>query len=193
MSSTIKKLLPALVLLMSTTVMADSPDFTNLELSYRDGDYGPTPDNDADGWRLDGSFAFNDDFFIEGYYGSNDLEGSRADLDSWGVGAGYILTPGQSVVWYATLGYRKEEVNQDFEGFGFGGGVRANISDDFELAAELGYYFGDYDGSFHYDLGGAWNVNERFAVTVGFEKREVGDTSPSVKLEQIYVGGRLNF
>ena len=58
---------------------------------------------------------------------------------------------------------------------------------------QLLYYFGDYDGSFHYDLGGAWNVNERFAVTVGFEKREVGDTSPSVKLEQIYVGGRLNF
>ncbi len=197
----------AIGMCISSLAIADAPNYTFVELAYSTGDLDVSVggigsvDIDEDGVELEGSVSLLDDrLWLVGSY--TDLSGDEAgidlDVETIGLGVGWIFKPGEATTIDASVIYREDELSAiglsgDVSGPGVAVGVRSNVSDLIEIFGRLGYLEDDYEGAITADLGLVFNINERWGITAAYEWLDVDDQGVEVELTQFQIGGRVKF
>ena len=156
--------------------------YTGFEISYVDVEF----DNgvaalNGDGYRFGGSYALNDQYFLVGEFEEQSfdlgIDGSTAE-----VGIGFHHSFGNTVDFIGTASFVQEEIGLagasiDEDGFALGGGIRARLTDAFEVDASLQYVDLDQSGS---DTGiklrGRYYFTDRFAFSLETEFDDDIDT-----------------
>jgi hypothetical protein len=163
-------------------VMADV-SYSFAEASYQLGgevDDGVTP-IDTDGFLLKGSFAVNDNWFVEFDYGMLSTDPSAADITSMSLLAGW-----HGELIYVKGGYESLEVDAcassappcsfDDSGYNLDFGVRSMVGENFELNGHVGISdLGNFDSFTNYGFGAVWSFGENMGVTFNYDMRS-GDT-----------------
>jgi Ax21 family sulfation-dependent quorum factor len=192
-----KRSLLALTLLAALPFTASAAD--GLSYTYVEGGYVATDTDagDADGWGINGSAAFADNFHVFGGYtfqktDDETIGGLRfdgIDVDQWRVGLGYNHPVAANTDLLARVAYENYDVEGDndrLDGYSAEVGVRSALAPNFEGYAMAGYEDGDrFDGDFYGRLGAQVKFNQNWGVS-GDVKVADGDT-------QWFVGPRLTF
>lgn len=173
----------AATLISSFGMAQDAPSYTFAEISYLDFN-GAAGGFDADGLKLDGSFALGTHFFVTANYSS--LSGNF-DLDISGLGLGFKndFDNGGSLFGSYTLN------NWDF---GFGDididtlrvGYRHMASEKLELNAS--FTSNDFEGGSSetgYQFGGVFSATDSVQITANYETID--------ELDMFSIGARFNF
>ena len=173
-------------------VMADV-SYSFVEASYQLGGEAEdiTGAEDTDGFQLRGSFAVNDNWFVEFDYGTLSTDPSGVDINSMSLLAGWH---GELV--YAKFGYESLELDAgaggsvDDSGYNLDFGVRSMVSDAIELNGHVGYSdLGNFDTFTNYGFGALWTFGDNMGVTFNYDMHS-GD---GVDLSTYGFGFRLNF
>ena len=174
----LRKSLGILLLVAATPAMADlSYNYVDLGVQRIELDVTGA-DVDGDGFGIGGSFEIAEDWFVRASHGTADFD-FGVDLDQTAIGVGYksAMSPTSDV--FATVNYVRAEVSAsgfgsvDDDGFGISVGVRAMLTDTFELNGSIGYVDFDEGGDdTTFSAGGLYNFNETFALGVNID---VGD------------------
>jgi len=145
-----------------------------ISYNYVQGGYSATSVDSADfnGFGLKGSFAFNDSFYGFASYDSGD--DSSVDFDQTTVGAGWH-TAGDTQ-WFVEASYVRNEVdfgggfNSSDNGYSVGGGVRAKLSDKFELNGKLSYTdVGDFGDGLGAGVGALLSFNDTWGTYAAYD------------------------
>ncbi|MDJ0712285.1 MAG: porin [Woeseiaceae bacterium] len=168
----LKKSLGILLLVAATPAMADI-SYNYIDLGYQRIELdGGGFDVDGDGFAIGGSFEIAEDWFVAAGYGTADFD-FGVDLDQTAIGLGYKseISPTSDV--FATVSYVRAEVSAtgfgsaDDSGFGISVGVRAMMSDNFELNGSIGYVdLDDFGDGTSFNAAGLYSFNESFALGV---------------------------
>lgn len=157
------------LLAFSATAVAEDFDYSWLSLSYGMVDFDEI-DIDGDGFGLDGSYAFNDDFHAFAEYQAVDLD-FGVDATTFSAGVGYNTEMSPAVDAFARLSYEYIEVDMpvfgsdDETGFGFGVGLRFAAGPGVELNAGIDYVdYGSGGDDTALSLGGLYNFTPAFAL-----------------------------
>ena len=196
-----------LLLLHSASAMADSPSFTYVELEYiAAGDFKVSDDQlsvtlDTDGYALNASVELG--IFL--------LQASRFELkteqifdanfedsiSTIAVGLTFEL-PQTSV--YGLIRGRRDELSLRGGGFneneqgnsvGIEAGVRVNITDRFEINANLGTPALDEGSSF--GVGAQFYLTKNLGLTVDYSSIEIEDDDLAAEFDTTSIGLRYNF
>jgi len=193
----VKKLVIALALaaapFCSFASESNGIGYTHVELGYAYEDMGGFYGN---GFKLDGSYAFTDNFFVTGSYARTTDDASWTtgsvsyDLDEtmtkWTVGLGFNKSIGSRADWVSQLAYARWEdkvedrvctavdcvsyVGEDkLNGYNLSTGVRGRITDKVTANAYLGYedYNHGYDGNFYADFAAGYSFNPTWSIQSG--------------------------
>ena len=196
-----------LAILTGQPAAAATPSYKYAEVAYSTGSLDidvsglGSVDIDEDGFELEGSFSFlEDQFWVTAFYSdlSGDEQGVDLDIESLGLGLGWIFKVTDTTSVDASLIYREDELSAlgdsaDVDGIGIAVGARSNVTDMFEVFGRVGYLEGDYEGGFTLDFGGVVNINERFAVSISYELLNADDEGVEIELGQFQLGGRVKF
>lgn len=145
--------------------------YTLVDFSYADVSIDVGPFNvDGHGLTLGGSYAVSDSFFVGGSYENYDLD-FNVDADVMEVGGGYFYSFNEDLDFVATFSYVDTEVSSgglsaNDDGLAIGGGVRARLSDRFDvdaMAKITDFDKGDNDSGV--ELRGRYFFNDDLAVT----------------------------
>lgn len=144
--------------------------------------------NDADGWALNGSGAFNPNFHVFGGYSKVDINGTGVNLDQWRLGVGYNheISPRADLV--TRVAYEKFDAGRGIDGNGYSveAGVRGALTPMLEGYAMAGYEdYQDFDGDFYGRVGALVKFNPTWGLN-GEVKFADGD-------KQFFVGPRISF
>jgi Ax21 family sulfation-dependent quorum factor len=185
----------ALVLLAALPFAAsakDSLSYTYVEAGYVRSDSA----GDADGWGVNGSWAFNPNFHVFGSYAQHNADDFESlDTTQWTLGAGYRHGLNDNVdlvgrlawtMFDSDLNVYGSRMSTDSNGASIEGGVRAAMGQYFEGYALGGY--GDVahgNGEFYTRFGGQAKINDKFGVAADV-KFISGDT-------QWFVGPRFSW
>lgn len=169
-----KKVCLATLLAIPAISMAEGLSYNYVEGSY------VIPEND-DAFRVGGSFALNQQFFIEAdgtiFDGGNVLTGQ--------LGYRHALSDMLDLNVKGGLLYADPDGGNSETGYTFGGGLRAMVTPQLELNGGVAY-IDIYDNSdVGFSAGAVYNFNANWAVSGG---GEVVDDS-----EEFNVGVRYNF
>lgn len=181
---------PAVAALLVTGAMtsahAEGPRYTYLELGYVNielddpGFLGEDPD--GDGFAFGGSVAVADMVHLFAGYTDSELDFStpfgKVDVDyrtlSLGVGLNYAIASNIDLV--GRLAYVNAEAKAlgekvDEDGYGISGGVRAMVTEQFELNGFVNYVDlgSDVGDDTSVSIGGLYNFTDLFAVGLGGE------------------------
>jgi opacity protein-like surface antigen len=203
------KQLPLLIaaLLFCNAVSAKAPDFTYIELEYiADGDFEVSDgrlsvDLGMDGFAITGSVELGIFFF----------QASRMELESDEV-LGAVLEDSISTIalgitfklpntaLYALIRGRRDELSldggrfsQDVDGTSGGAeaGVRVNITDRFELNANIGSpALGDGTS---FGVGAELRVTDKIGITLDFSSIEIEEDDIEANFDTTSIGIRYNF
>lgn len=131
---------------ISTSTLAESPDWNFVEAGYASTDIDGLSEISPAGFSISGSKLLNENVFMAASYSrlSDDFQGIDFDLDqaSAGIGYRYGLTPTTDV--YVAASYESIEVSAsgvsyDESGYGLTLGVRSMLTEVFELSGSIGY------------------------------------------------------
>ena len=174
----LRKSLGILLLVAATPAMADiSYNYIDLGAQRIELD-GVGADVDGDGFAIAGSFEIAEDWFVQAAYGTADFD-FGIDLDQTALGLGYksAISPTSDV--FATVNYVRAEVSAsgfgsaDDDGFGISVGVRAMMSESFELNGSIGYVDLDESGDgTSVSANGLYSFNDTFALGFGIGVEE---------------------
>lgn len=184
------------VLLAWSVSATAAPNFSFVEVDYRDGE---TLGIDSDGFALTGQLDLTENWYIYGRYADTELDvsgGGSLDFQRISIGGGFHgpLTSGDDLEWFGKLTYEHFDIDLSIPGFASGSddedgfaaevGLRADVHPMIELYASTLFIkvaddiedrttsvdFGDdvADG-FGYTLGGVLNIQDRIAVGLGYE------------------------
>jgi len=195
-----------LLLGCSTVAVADSPNYNYTELSYGGGElkYDEAPELtwDQQGGEIEGSYAFNNTFWVYGGYarmgGRSDETNAKLNYRNAILRAGYVFYPGEIFSVDVSVLARKDrykEFNSSDRGAGLGAGVRANIA-MFEFFARGDYLTGDFDGGWALDTGAIWRIGDHFGVTLSYEATDYkseSDAATKYQLNLVQLGLRFTF
>jgi hypothetical protein len=125
---------------------------------------------DGDGFEVGGSWELNDKFYILGAWQEQSfdlgIDGRQIEL-----GGGFHTPLSNTVDFVATLSYIDAEVSTnnfsaDDDGLALGGGVRARLTDSFELDGAVRFVDFDEGGSdTGFTVGGRWYFVDNMAIT----------------------------
>jgi len=157
------------LLAFSATASAEDFDYTWLSLGYGMVDFDDI-NVDGNGFGLDGSYAFNDDFHVFGRYEAINLD-FGVDATTFSAGVGYNTEMSPTVDAFARLSYEYVEVDMpvfgsdDDSGFGFGVGLRFAAGPGVELNAGIDYFdYGSGGDDTALSLGGLYSFTPTFAL-----------------------------
>ncbi len=186
---------------------ADIPNYKYAELSYGTGELDlsitgeGSVDIDQDGFQIEGSYSFlEDQLWVFGSYA--DVDGSesgvKVGVETTRLGAGWIFTASDNATIDVSVLYRDDDFEIDGEsvdgnGLGVAVGGRLNASELIEVYGRLGYLSSDYEGAWTIDVGGVFNINERFALTLSAEYFDFDDDGLGLELIQLQAGVRVKF
>ena len=196
-----------LLLFHSAIAVADSPSFTYVELEYiAAGDFKVSDDQlsvalDMDGYALNASVelgifllrASRFELQTEQIFDAN----LKDSISTIAVGLTFEL-PRTSV--YGLVRGRRDELslrgggfNEDEQGnsIGIEAGVRINITDRFEINANLGAPALDEGNSF--GVGAQFYLTKNLGLTVDYSSIEIEDDSVAAEFDTTSIGLRYNF
>jgi Ax21 family sulfation-dependent quorum factor len=193
-----KRSLLALVLLAALpfAAAADQMSYSYAEAGWMKTDTG----GDADGWAVNGSWAFHPNFHVFGGYTDQNVdEVFGADFDQWQLGVGYNTALNQNVDFVSRVAYRKASFGysdtflaifphseSSASGYTIEAGVRAAPNAMLEAEVAAGYGDLDYNnGEFYLKLGGQLKFGAGWGL-VGDVKFVSGDT-------QYFLGPRMSW
>ncbi len=186
-----KRTLFALALAAALPMSAQAGE---ISYSYIQGGYSAASvdGGDFNGFGLKGSFAFNDSFYGFASYDSG--EDSSVDLNQTTLGAGWH-TAGDTQ-WFVEANYINNEIDFGFgsfddDGFAIAGGVRAKVSDKFELNGKLSYTdVGDFGDGFGVGVGALLSFNDTWGAYASYD---YSDRGSNVELDTWSLGVRASF
>jgi len=166
-------LLGSLCLLAPTALLAQE---TGPDMSYSAFDISYLLDveldggADGDGFEIGGSYELTDKFYVFGEWQDTSLD-FGIDGEQLELGGGFHTPLSNTVDFVATLSYINAEFENNFgsaddDGLALGGGVRARLSDSFELNGAV--RFVDFDESGNdtgFTVGGRWYFADNMAIT----------------------------
>ena len=152
-------LLSTAALLAASGAMAASADdisWTYLEAGWVNAD--GYEDFETDGFAINGSLGFADNFYLQAGFSALDSDWDDADIDTWNVAIGYHTNLTATSQWFIDVGYFDGEYDYDgaegfdggtadTDGFSVSSGVRIRPTDSMEFGAKLVYTDGDIEGS----------------------------------------------
>ncbi|MFT5137339.1 MAG: opacity protein-like surface antigen [Arenicella sp.] len=194
------------VLIANQTAFAESPSFTYVELEYiAAGDFEVSRDTlsanvDLDGFALSASVELGifilqaSRFELE----SDELLGSRFEdsISTIAVGLAFELPQTQL---YGLVRGRRDELSlsgifneeEDANSVGVEAGVRFNVTDRFEINANIGSPALDEGTS--YGIGAQFLVTDNIGLTLDFNSIEVEEDDIEANFDTTSLGLRFNF
>ncbi|MCV2883633.1 porin family protein [Aestuariibacter sp. AA17] len=172
--------------LLSSHVAAETPNWNYVEASYADLSLDDL-DVDTDGFALNGSFEFAENFFLAA--GVSDMsktdDGLRFEYETMSIGLGFNQEIATGTDFYgivsiehaeAKLSYGYMSDGDDDNGMGLRLGVRSMVASNVELDASAGIVkIGDESYKL-YRLGGQYFFTDNFSAGASFESGEDYDT-----------------
>jgi hypothetical protein len=162
--------------------------YTFAELLYLTGE---VDDEDADGFQLGGSYAFNENFHVVGSYTTSDIDvpGGDVDADVLALGIGYHMPVADKLDLVAELQLLHAEFDfsggdDDENGWSLGAGVRYWLADKVELNGGLEHVDLEDDDT-GILIGGRYYFDERISAGLGLELFD--------DVETIGIGLRMHF
>ena len=136
--------------------------------------------SNLNGFGLKGSVAFNDSFYGFASYDSGSK--NSADLNQTFVGAGWHSAG--DTQWFVEAAYVNDSLGYSGggsfhdNGYSVAGGVRAAVSDNFELNAKVNYTdVGNFGDGFGAGVGGVFSFNETWAMYGSYDYSDRNNTS----------------
>lgn len=161
-------------------VLPMSAQAGELSYSYIQGGYSAVnvDGTDFNGFGLKGSVGFNDSFY--GFASYDTGEENNADLNQTAIGLGWH-TAGDTQ-WFFEAAYVNNEVDfgggadLDDDGYSVAGGVRAKLSDKFELNGKLSYTdVGDFGDGIGAGIGALLSFNETWGAYASYDYADRSD------------------
>jgi len=184
-----KNLLATLIasVLITPTVLADSPSYNFVEVNYTDIDEEGLS---ADGIGFAGSVELGENFFLTGEYAPLDGEieffNVDFDFDVMNFGLGYQSEFGENSSWFVSYTFGNWELaNEDIDVDTFRAGLRSMTTDSLELNASLASYDIEGESETGFQVGLAYSVSDNVQVT--FDLEDIDD------LDIMTFGARMTF
>ena len=168
---------------------AEGISYNYLEAGYK----ASNGDVDADGYALNGSFAFHDNFHVFGGFDRQEIDHTDRDVDQYRLGVGYNLAIAPRTDLLARVAYQKLDAGRvlgnalDFDGWSTEVGVRGLLANNFDGYALVGYE--DYDGGIDGDFYGRLGANVSFNPNWGLN----GDVKFNGDVTEWFVGPRFTW
>lgn len=178
-----------LTLIASACLLAPAAAFAEMNYSFVEGSIvdfeldGPG-NVDGDGLEIAGAFELDDRFFVLGRYQDLDLD-FGIDGRYYELGAGLHHSLSETVDFVATLTYFDSELDNgvnsaDDDGLGIGGGIRAELSPDWQVDAGIKLVDTDASGTDSVlAFGGRYYLRENMAISAA---ADFGDDADSLKI-----------
>ncbi|MGH8105872.1 MAG: hypothetical protein ACREO1_15160 [Arenimonas sp.] len=133
---------------------------------------------DFNGWNVDGSFGFSDNWYAFGGFETGD--DSSVDFDQANIGLGWHTTG--TAQWFVEASWIKDTIDfgagSDFSdsGYAVAGGVRGFLGDKFEGNVKLGYNdVGDFGDGFTAGLAGIYHFNDTWGAYASYDYSDRSD------------------
>jgi hypothetical protein len=172
--------------LVAAAPFAASADvsYSYVDLSYQMGSADPGG-VDFDGFQLEVSGAFSDNWFVAFEYGDYTFD-PTGDFSDMALFLGW-----NNDMFFAKLGYEDADiVGFSDSGYALDFGARGMVSDGFELNGHVGYSdLGDLDTFTNYGIGAVWFFGDNMGLSFNYDIRS-GD---GVDFDSMGVGFRFNF
>ncbi len=175
MNKDVMKLLAIAALASSSGALAQSPDWTYAEVSYLSSEFDEDllSDVEPEGFELKGSYAFTDNWFVQGAYSEQDDDigvPGFGDIDvefsNFNIGGGYAHKLYEQTDIYGRVAFESWDVeidnfDEDDQGYSVAAGIRSVVWEGLELNAEVGYIdVGDFfDGEGFFEIGGIYTLD----------------------------------
>lgn len=153
--------------LTSYSTLADTPDWRYVEGGYTKVDFDGNESFEPDGLTVNGKYLLNANVYLNGEYSF--FEEGNFDFDMLTLGAGYRLPINATTDAY--FGANLERVDGDFDdetGYSINAGLRSMVTEQIELAGEVGYYDVD-DGEATLKIGANYYITPQWAVGASYE------------------------
>ncbi|NDV90772.1 outer membrane beta-barrel protein [Alteromonas sp. 345S023] len=153
--------------LSSYSAMADTPDWQYVEGGYTKVDFDGNESFEPDGLNINSKYLLNSNVYLNGEYSF--FEEGEADFDMLTLGAGYRLPVNATTDAY--FGANLERLGGDFDdetGYSINAGLRSMVTEQIELAGEVGYY-DVYDGEATVKIGANYYITPQWAVGASYE------------------------
>jgi opacity protein-like surface antigen len=150
-----------------SVTFADKPDWRYVEGGYTKLDFDNNESFEPDGFTASGKYLLNSNWYLSGEYSF--FEEGNFDFDMLTVGAGYRLPVNATTDAY--FGANLERVDGDIDddnGYSVNAGLRSMVTEQIELAGEVGYY--DVDGGeATIKVGANYYITPQWAVGASYE------------------------
>jgi long-subunit fatty acid transport protein len=149
------------------SAMADKPDWRYVEGGYTKMDFDDNESFEPDGLTVNSKYLLNSNWYLNGEYSF--FEEGNFDFDMLTLGAGYRLPINATTDAY--FGANLERVDGDVDdetGYSINAGLRSMITEQVELAGEIGYYDVD-DGEATFKVGANYYITPQWAVGANYK------------------------
>ncbi|QJR80830.1 TonB-dependent receptor [Alteromonas pelagimontana] len=158
---------------LSFSALADSPDWQYVEGGYTALDIDNAGGFDPDGATIGGKYMLKNNIYLSGDYSF--FEDHSIDIDMLSLGAGYRMRINAMTDAYVGANY--ERIDSDFDdenGYSVNAGIRSRVTDQVELAGEIGYYDVD-EGDVTVKVGANYYFTPQWAIGASYEKLDDAD------------------
>ncbi len=132
---------------------------------------------DFNGWNLDGSVAFGDNFY--GFAGHKTGDESSIDLNQTHLGFGWHSSG--NAQWFAEASWVRNELDfgggssDEDDGYSVAGGVRGFLGDNFEGNVKVNYTdVGDFGDGFGASVAGIYHFNDTWGAYASYDYSDRG-------------------
>ncbi len=162
---------------LSTSVLAESPDWNYLQASYAEMNVDNAPEVNFNGYAVGGSGLIGDTFFIIGKYSAVNDSGYDQKYNQLNIGLGARYGLNETTDFYGI--FALENTNFDLgldngteDGYSAKIGIRSMITDDLDVNAAIGTVNSTGSETL-FEVDAFYSITEEFSV--GFEYGTVGD------------------
>ena len=144
------------------TALADKPDWRYIEGGYTKLDFDDNASFEPDGLTVNGKYLLDRNWYLNGEYSF--FEEGSFDFNMLTVGGGYRLPINATTDVYVSANLERVDGDVDDEtGYSINAGVRSMLTEQVELAGEVGYYDVD-DGDVTFKVNANYYITPQWAV-----------------------------